>query len=136
MSGYDRELVERLIPAVWDDSYAYGMSNPYEPAPDMPRSKPDPKIGGTIFAHLADIRIAWQRADVPQVQRQALLLRFGLDWTVQDVATNQGTSKSTAHERIEQGVGRLVAYLNGKTYQDYEDGDGDSTPECASAALY
>lgn len=124
MSSYNRSLVERLIPAVWDDSYAYGMSDPAAPDPDMPRSEPDPKLGGTIYAHLADIRSAWRGADVPQVERQALLLRYGLDRTVQDIANNQGIGKTTAHERVERGVGRLVAFLNGKAYLDYQDGDG------------
>jgi DNA-directed RNA polymerase specialized sigma24 family protein len=62
---------------------------------------------------------------VPQVERQALLLRFGLDWTVQAIGFNQGIGKTTAHERVERGIGRLVAYLNGKTYRDVQDGDGE-----------
>lgn len=125
MSGYNRELVERLLPAVWDETYAYGMSDPRTPDPDMPRSKPDPKVGGTIFAHLADIRSAWKGADVPQVERQALLLRFGLDWTVRSIGFNQGCDKGTATRRCERGVGRLVAHLNGKTYLGDQDGDGE-----------
>lgn len=155
MSNYNRVLVEQLLPAVWDDSYAYGMSNPHEPTPvyrckvhpkairpqgedggevvstcacvepSTRRSAADPKTGGTIFAHLADIRIVWQRADVPQVERQALLLRFGLDWTVQAIGDAQGVTKKGAQLRVERGVGRLVAHLNGKSYHDDPDGDGD-----------
>lgn len=125
MSGYDRPLVERLLPAVWDKTFAYGMSDPTLPDPEMPRAKPDPKIGGAIFAHLADINIAWARAEVPQVERQALLMRYGLDWTMRDVGFNQGVDKGTASRRCERGVGRLVAFLSGKEYGDVEDGDGE-----------
>lgn len=124
MSSYNRELVEHLAPAIWDLTYSYGMRSPYQPDDDMPRSKLDPKTGGTLFAHLADMRRAWAHADVPQVERQAMLLRFGLGWTVQAIGDEQGVDKVTAMRRSERAVGRLVAYLNGKTYRDAQDGDG------------
>lgn len=113
-AGYDRPLVERLLPAVWDKSFAYGMADPSSPDPEMPRAKPDPKIGGTIFAHLADINKAWEQAFIPIEERRCLYLRFGLDWKVRDIAFNQGCGKSTAQERYERGVGRLLAYLTGE----------------------
>jgi DNA-directed RNA polymerase specialized sigma24 family protein len=125
VAGYDRRLVERLAPAIWDQTYAYGMTDTAAPDPDMPRSKPDPKLGGTIYAHLADIRSAWKRADLPQVERQALLLRFGLGWTQSEVGRAQGVSQQAAQQRIDRGVGRLVAHLNGKTFADVDSIDGD-----------
>lgn len=125
MSGYNRALVEHLAPAIWDPTYAYGMRNPYQPDDDMPKAKPDPKVGGTIFAHLADMRKAWAEADIPQVERQALILRFGFGWTQRNIGFNQGVSQQAAQQRIDRGVGRLVAFLNGKSYREVEDGDGD-----------
>jgi len=64
MSRYDRELVERLLPAVWDESYAYGMEAPLAPPPGMPRAKADPSKGNTLWAHLSDIRTAWRMAPI------------------------------------------------------------------------
>lgn len=113
MTTYKRPLVEHLLPAVWDQSYAFGMENPLSPDPDMPKAKPDPKVGGTIYAHLADIRRAWSRAEVPQVERQALLLHYALGWTDAEIGKHGGCGKSTICERRERGVGRLAAFLNG-----------------------
>jgi hypothetical protein len=124
VSGYDRALVEHLLHAVWDEGAAWGIKNPYEPDPSMPRVKLDPTCGGTLFAYLADIRSAWREADIPQVERQALLLRHGFDWLDREIAFCQGVSRNGARRRVERGVGRLVAHLNGKAYQDVEDGDG------------
>jgi hypothetical protein len=151
VSSYNRPLVERLVPAIWDQAFAYGMTNPQEPTPvyrcqahprivqteegdvystcacvepSTRRSVPDPKVGGTIFAHLADIRSAWRDADIPQVERQAVLLRYGLDLTTQAVGDLQGVTKKGALLRAERGIGRLVAHLNGKAYRDVDDGDG------------
>jgi DNA-directed RNA polymerase specialized sigma24 family protein len=129
VSAYNRPLVERLVPAIWDQSFAYGMTDPQAPDPTMPRSKPDPKTGGTIYAHLADIRSAWERAELPQVERQAVLLRYALDWPLEQVGRAQNVDKSTAMRRAERGVGRLVAFLNGKTYRDTQDGDGPALTE-------
>jgi DNA-directed RNA polymerase specialized sigma24 family protein len=119
-NGYDRALVERLLPAVWDKTFAYGMADPSSPDPEMPRAKPDPKVGGTIFAHLADINIAWDRAEVPPDERRALYLRYGLDWTVKEIGFNQDCDKGTASRRCERGVGRLVSYLTGEAFYDDE----------------
>lgn len=118
--AYTRDLVEHLLPAVWDPTFAYGMADPSAPDPDMPRTKADPKIGGTLFAHLADIKIAWQRTLLPRSEEVAVLLRFGLDWTDAEIAELDGVSSRAVRYRVERGVGRLVAYLNGSDpYEDF-----------------
>ena len=124
MSGYDRRLVEQLLPTVWDPTYAFGMANPTAPDPDMPKAKADPKLGGTLYAHLADIQSAWRRADVPLVEARALLLRYGLDWTDKEIAGLDGVTPRAVRYRLERGVGRLTSWLNGSDI-DYED-DADS----------
>lgn len=111
--AYSRELVERLLPAVWDEEFAYGMRNPYTPDPDMPKGTIDKKASGTLNAHLADIRWAWQRARLERAERQALVLRFGMDLTLAEVGLRMGLSKSAAQRWVEEGVGSIHAWLNG-----------------------
>lgn len=154
--SYNRRLVEQLLPAVWDQTYAYGMDNPVAPRPifrckthiktkvfedeggtqevstcacveaSTRKATTNPKQSGTLWAHLGDIRQAWKLADVPQVERQALLLRYGLDWRAAEIGHNQGVSKRTAERRVEAGVGRLTAFLAGRTY---DDGDAELDDE-------
>lgn len=124
--GYDRRLVEQLLPAVWDPEYAYGMRNPQAPDPDMPKGTVDKKKGSALFAHLADIRMAWGRAEVPQVERQALLLAYGLDMGQKEAAKLCGVTQRAISYRCERGVGRITAWLNGEQYVDGYDGQ---TPE-------
>lgn len=124
--GYNRLLVEQLLPAVWDQEYAYGMRNPTAPDPTMPKGTVDKKAGSSLNAHLADIRQAWKRTEIPQVERQALLLRYGLDWTQDEIARLLGAGRSTISERADRGVGRLTCWLNGVAYEDDYDGDLDA----------
>lgn len=124
--SYNRQLVEHLIPAIWDQDAAYGMANPYAPDKDMPKGHADKKAGSPLSAHLADIRNAWKRADVPQVQRQAVLLSFGLGWTQREIAAYQQVRQATVCARIDAGVGRLTAWLNKEKFCDGYDGDPDA----------
>lgn len=123
MSGYDRELVERLVPAIWDPAYCYGMDNPSTPDPEMPRQATDPTTANTLYAHLADIKMAWQYAPVNLDEARALLMHYGLGWQHVAVAVHEGVNKSTALRRSERGVSKLVAYLNGTTYEGDDEGD-------------
>jgi DNA-directed RNA polymerase specialized sigma24 family protein len=119
--NYDRRSVEALLPTVWDELAAYGLRADDVPDPGMPKAKANPAHSNTLYAMLADIRQAWKRADIPQVERQALLLRFGLGWEYDEIGYNQGVVKSAAHYRVERGVGRMTAWLNGDIYcEDYD----------------
>lgn len=124
--NYDRRSVEVLVPTVWDEVAAYGIQQENVPDPSMPRSAKNPAHSNTLYAMLADIREAWKRCDIPQVERQALLLHYGLGWTQKDVAFNQDCNPSTAMRRIERGVGRLTAWLNGDIYHDDYDAPADA----------
>ena len=116
---YTRELVERLLPAVWDKEFVYsGLDNPYRPDPDMPKVIANPKTGNTIYAYLADIGSAWKCAPLTPVERKALFLRFGLDFKQVHVGEQLRMRRQSAAEHIDAGVGRIVMYLNG------EAGDG------------
>ncbi|MFG1602822.1 hypothetical protein [Actinoplanes sp. NPDC049265] len=113
MSTYTRELVEQLLPAVWDHDTAYGMANPTAPDPDMPRPTADPAHAGTLYAHLADIHTGWQHAPLNDTERRALIMRFGLDWPQKTIARHERIAASTASERLARAVGRIVETLNG-----------------------
>lgn len=112
-AGYTRELVEHLLPAVWDGDCDYGMRNPYAPEPGMPKATVNLKESGTLYAHLADIRSAWAKAPLLMEHRRALLLRHGFDWTQKEIGFNQGITQQAAQQRIERGVGIIVNFLNG-----------------------
>jgi DNA-directed RNA polymerase specialized sigma24 family protein len=115
---YSRELVEQLLPAVWDSSLAYGMTNPNAPDPDMPRATIDVSHGCTLYAHLADIKTAWKRAYIPLAEKQALLLRYGMGWNLDEIGRQQGADKATAMRRVDRGVARMRDYLNGAVFSE------------------
>ncbi|MEU2854109.1 hypothetical protein [Streptomyces syringium] len=124
MSGYDRKLVEHLLPAVWDVEAAYGIRNPTAPDADMPKGTVDKRAAGTLFAHLADIRRAWAAAPLSLGERQALVLRYGADLPDDEAGAIQGVTDRAVRYRLERGVGKLAAHLNGREYvEGYEDLD-------------
>lgn len=112
--AYDRELVEALMPAVWDESYCYGMRMENAPDADMPRGSINKATGNTLAAHIADIKTGWEKAPLTDRERRALLLGYGFDWQVTEIAFNQGVTKQTISERLASGVGKIVATLNGQ----------------------
>ncbi|MER8116247.1 hypothetical protein [Streptomyces sp. NPDC094031] len=118
MSGYDRRLVAHLLPAVWDVEAAYGIRNPTAPDADMPRGTVDKKSAGTLFAHLADIRRGWATAPLSLVERRALFMRFALDWDDRRMAAREAVTDRAVRYRLERGVGKLAAHLNGLDYVD------------------
>lgn len=115
---YSREMVERLVPAIWDSTAAWGMANPYEPDVEMRgfKSASNPKESGTLWAHLADIRRAWERAPLTMPERRAVISVYGLDMTQTEAAVVLKLPRTTVQHHAETGVGRLTAWLNGDTY--------------------
>ncbi|MFY1676669.1 hypothetical protein [Streptomyces sp. WMMC905] len=122
MTAYDRRLVEHLLPAVWDQEAAYGIRNPTAPDADMPKGTVDPKAAGILFAHLADIRRGWAGCPLELGERRALFLRYALDWPDALIAARDGVTDRAVRYRVERGVGKLAAWLNGRDYIDgYEE---------------
>lgn len=111
-SDYSRELVEQLLPAVWDHSCAFGMTNPNAPDPDMPRATIDVSHGCTLFAHLADIKAAWRYAPLTLRERRSLLLRFGLGWDHREIGHHEGVSRQAITSRLETAIGKMRDRLN------------------------
>ncbi|ATE85072.1 DNA binding protein [Streptomyces phage Celeste] len=124
--SYNRALIERLLPCVWDGEAAYGLKNEQAPDADMPKVKANPKLANTLYAHLADIHTAWVwavRGGLSLDEARALFMRYALDWTLEYIAHEESVNKSTAQRRCERGVGKLTAYLNGVPYVDGYDND-------------
>lgn len=109
---YDTELVESLIPAVWDEGFCYGMQMEGAPDPDMPRGSVNKATGNTLAAHIADIRRAWSLAPLTLKQRRALLLRFGFGFDIGEVASMEGVTHQTASERVRRSVEIVETFLN------------------------
>ncbi|AXQ65243.1 sigma factor [Streptomyces phage Thestral] len=118
MAGYNRAIVEKMLPAVWDQDAAYGMKNETKPDPDMPKGHVDKKKGSDFLVHIADVRQAWKLAELTLDERRSVLLRYGFDLTFEEIAEEFGVNKSTTQRRSERGVGKLAAHLNGEQYID------------------
>lgn len=123
MSRYDRRLVELLLPAIWDEDYAYGMRDPLAPDADMPRAAKNPKESNTLYAHLADIRLAWRKVDLNDDERRALLLLHGLGLTQRDAGRVLDVSHQTIGRWNDRAVGLVTAWLNGDEYKDGYDSE-------------
>jgi predicted DNA-binding protein (UPF0251 family) len=114
VAAYDRPLVEALMPAVWDEAYCFGIRMENAPDQDMPRGSTNKATGNTLAAHIADIKTGWEKAPLTLKERRALILAYGLDWTVKEIAYNQDCSRQMIERRIENAVGKVVQTLNGK----------------------
>lgn len=120
-NDYSRESVETLLPAVWDESYMYGLPQRDDaPDPDMPRGASNKARGNNLSAYIADIKTGWEETPLSIKERRALLLAYGLGWTQKEIAFNQGVSQQAISKRIEQGVGKIVARLNGGYWYELE----------------
>lgn len=118
---YTRESVESLLPAVWDEGYAYGLPRQdTAPDPDMPRGSANKAQGNNLSAYIADIKVGWEKAPLTIKERRALILAFGLGWTQRQIAYNQGVSQQAIQQRIYSGVGKIVARLNGGLWHELE----------------
>ena len=113
VSGYTRELVESLIPAIWDADFCYGVKVENAPDADMPRGSTNKATGNTLAAHIADIKVGWAKAPLTRRERQAIFLHLGLDWSQREAAFNLGITREAVSQFVSGGVGKIVAELNG-----------------------
>lgn len=114
---YSPELVEQILPAVWDEDVVWGVQNPHSPDPDMPRSKGSPKEANTLWAHIGDVRWAWSEAFLPATERRALFLTYVMGWTQEEIGFNQEVSHQAVSKRIKKGLERLTNWLNNDKYR-------------------
>lgn len=113
--SYTRSELEALIPGIWSiDVAVYGVQSEVQRDPEMPKGQgPNPAHGFTAAAKVADVKRAWERADLTLRQRQCVLLRYGADMKVADAGDTLGINQSKVSEHTSEGVTRMLAYLNG-----------------------
>lgn len=108
----DRQIAE-LLPTMWNEE---ARLNPkMKPVdPEMPKGPSgDPSHKGDHMAHCADISQAWKRTLLSLRQRQVLLMRYGLNWTQQEVADYFGTSQPAIAVTEKRAINNIKTFLNG-----------------------
>lgn len=123
-NAYNRESVETLLGAVWDDGFVYGLPvKDTAPDPDMPKGSINKSHGNDLSAYIADIKTGWKTAPLTQRERRAIVLRYGLDWTERSIAFNQECSRQAISTRLFTGIGKIVAELNGSDLSEFLEGN-------------
>lgn len=118
--SYTEEMVEHLLPSVWDRTYAWGVQSTTSPEADMPKAKyVDPRQATTFWTHLIDVRQAWERAPILMPERRVLLLAYGFDWTAEEIAFNQGVSVRAVNKRRVKAVDCMTNWLNAADAMEY-----------------
>jgi predicted DNA-binding protein (UPF0251 family) len=114
--GYTEEQIRLLLPAVWDESYAYGLpAQATDPDKDMPKAAGNKARSNSHWAYIADIKTGWKKADLTLDERRAILLQFGLGWAQRDIAYNQQVDQSTISRRVNNAIKKIKARLNGES---------------------
>lgn len=63
---YNADAVRLLLPAVWDESYAYSLPEPDNaPEQGMPRAAANKSTRNSHWAYIADIKTGWERLPSP-----------------------------------------------------------------------
>jgi len=116
------------MPCLWDESLVvYGISNPLAPPADMPKATVNPSHAYTHIAHVADLRRAYQGVGLSNGQRQVLFLRFSLDSLLEEIAWDLSIDERTVRRRLDSGIGKIRASMNGRPSNRYEEDEDDGT---------
>ena len=116
---YTVDAVKLLLPAVWDESYAYGLPDRDDaPDKDMPKASGNKARSNSHWAYIADIKTGWEKTPLTLQERRALLMAYGLGWTQADVARHEGVVKSVANDRIQSAIKKITARLNGARIEE------------------
>lgn len=116
---YTAEAVKLLLPAVWDESYAYGLPDREDaPGQDMPRAAGNKAKSNAHWAYIADIKTAWDKTPLTTLQRRALLMSFGLGYTDELIATIEGVTRETITIRVGASINKMTAHLNGARIEE------------------
>lgn len=111
---YNDDAVRLLLPAVWDESYAYGLPDRDDaPEKDMPRTASNKARSNNHWAYIADIKTGWERSPLTRDERRSIFLSYAMGWTQRAIATHEGVSVSVVNDRINNGVKKITARLNG-----------------------
>lgn len=103
--GYTADMVELVLPALWDATYR-------PPVVEVRSSSAsDPAFAGNWEAMVADVRAAVD--GLPSAQARVLLAYYGMAHGWRDAAVLLGMSKTAANNMGRQAVDRVVDVLNG-----------------------
>lgn len=118
---YTDEAVKLLLPAIWDETYAYGLPQQDDaPEEGMPKSASNKARGNSHWAFIADIKTGWEETPLTLLERRSLLMAFGLGWTHSLIAAHEGVDRSTITKRIDAAVKKITARLNGASIEETE----------------
>lgn len=118
---YNADAVRLLLPAVWDESYAYSLPEPDNaPEQGMPRAAANKSTRNSHWAYIADIKTGWEKTPLTFDERRAIFMRFGLAWTQGDIAFHERVDQSTVSRRINTAISKIVARLNGAQISEEE----------------
>lgn len=124
---YTTEMVEMLLPTVWDPTYAYGLPERADaPDPDMPRAKANPAVSNNLAAYLIDIKTGWEKADLTLKERRAIFLRYALDYTVEECGRHELCSHQAISVRIKGGLNKITDRLNNGIWYDLDQSHTES----------
>ena len=91
----------------------------------MPQGSKNPAQGNNLPAFLADIRTGWEEAPLTLKERRAVLLRFGMDLQVQEIAVIEGVAQPAISVRLFTSVGKITAAMNGTEFYEGEIKESD-----------
>jgi hypothetical protein len=116
---YTEEAIKVLLPAVWDESYAYGLPDRDDaPDRDMPKSASNKARANNHWAYIADVKTGWEKTPLTRLERRALLMAYGLGYTHADIARVEGIDRSAISRRIDNAIRKIVARLNGARIEE------------------
>lgn len=119
---YTEDAVKLLMPAVWDESYAYGIPlRDDAPDKDMPKGPGNKARSNSHWAYIADIKTGWEKTPLTHLERRALLMAYGLGWTQTNIANYEGVAQKTISVRLSGATKKIAARLNGAAFVDEED---------------
>lgn len=111
---YTEDAIRVLMPAIWDESYAYSLPDrDDQPDADMPKATGNKAHKNNHWAYIADIKTGWKDTPLSLEERRALLMSFGLGWRQSEIARHESVVQSVVSGRINRGIKKITARLNG-----------------------
>ena len=105
---YDRQKIETLLPACWDDEFGILASK----AEQVGSSHPDPRRSGDIIALVADVRRAWDLLD--KDQHEILHARYHHELSLEAITELAGLeSVQEAADLVSLAVQDMINTLGG-----------------------
>lgn len=119
---YSREVVELLVPAIWDEREVLEVRAETAPDPDMPKTpSADPRRSTDRVTMCADIQRAWRLAPLSLGERQAVFSRYYVNISPEAASYWLQADPKTIRHRSLRGIDKLGEFLNGTPYGEEEE---------------